>query len=401
QISKEFDEMEDRESDSKHDSDDDDEYQVEHILMQRQKHGKTQFLIKWRGFDQSESTWEPEENLEGCQELLNSFHNQTKCFCSGPGYWYDRMLECQRCKHWFHESCVACLKYKLIPGDQFYCYVCEFCNQDKEFIHRLAFGWKELVHLALFNLLHSKNLQLEMARPIGLQRYFDYEDHITPWINYNWDSFQCPPDLQVIPKKDRPEHILKTLIANKSRFKCGTEIRKRKSLFTLKGSSPPSVREIVLPEDFPITEASMAKISFIERAIAMLPVLKTFKVDEKEWKKISFVEEKAGPKKRRSLYYCGECVGCRTQQPCGRCVPCEDKPMFGGPGRAKQKCLKQLCDDHPKKRKMRNRESPTFQNPYQHFMEDSSVFVSGFESTRFESLSEHRLELVMPDQLEL
>ncbi|CAL4199208.1 unnamed protein product, partial [Meganyctiphanes norvegica] len=257
--------------------------QVEHILMQHNKQGKMQYLIKWRGFDQSESTWEPEENLEGCQELLKNFHNQTKCFCGGPGYWYDRMLECQRCKRWFHESCVSCLKYKLIPGDQFYCYVCKFCNQDKEFLQRLTFDWNALVHLALFNLSNSKDVFSSFG-------FFDYVEHITPWINSNWDALQCPPTLQSIPKNKRSEYILTALQEDKSTFKCGAENRKRKSIFLLRKNAPPSVVEMVMPEDFPLTEASIAKISFTERSIEMLPILKTFQVDEKEWKNTTFVE---------------------------------------------------------------------------------------------------------------
>ena len=46
-----------------------DEWIVEKIL-QHEKRGKKMFyLIRWKGFDRSEDTWEPEANLKGTQAL--------------------------------------------------------------------------------------------------------------------------------------------------------------------------------------------------------------------------------------------------------------------------------------------------------------------------------------------
>ncbi len=36
---------------------------MESILCTRHKRGKTEYLIKWQGFDASFASWEPEENL--------------------------------------------------------------------------------------------------------------------------------------------------------------------------------------------------------------------------------------------------------------------------------------------------------------------------------------------------
>lgn len=48
------------------------EYVVERVVAKRQRRGKVQFQIKWKGCDDSENTWEPVENLN-CHELLEEF----------------------------------------------------------------------------------------------------------------------------------------------------------------------------------------------------------------------------------------------------------------------------------------------------------------------------------------
>ncbi len=52
----------------------DKEYQVEKILG---KNSEGKYLIKWKGYENSENTWEPSTNLTNCQDLLQRFHQQT------------------------------------------------------------------------------------------------------------------------------------------------------------------------------------------------------------------------------------------------------------------------------------------------------------------------------------
>ena len=47
------------------------EYLVEAILNQRKHHGRTQYLVKWTGYDNP--TWESEENLQNAKELVEAF----------------------------------------------------------------------------------------------------------------------------------------------------------------------------------------------------------------------------------------------------------------------------------------------------------------------------------------
>ena len=52
------------------------EYEVEEILDSRLVEGLRQYLIKWKGYDDSENTWEPKTNLKNCWALLKRYHRQ-------------------------------------------------------------------------------------------------------------------------------------------------------------------------------------------------------------------------------------------------------------------------------------------------------------------------------------
>ena len=49
------------------------EFEVERILAERRIKRKKFYLIKWKGYSDAENSWEPEENLEFAQDLLNEF----------------------------------------------------------------------------------------------------------------------------------------------------------------------------------------------------------------------------------------------------------------------------------------------------------------------------------------
>ena len=60
---------------------DTEEFEVEAILDHRYKRklGKQtlQYLVKWTGYDQSESAWEPEESLGNSPEILGEYRKRS------------------------------------------------------------------------------------------------------------------------------------------------------------------------------------------------------------------------------------------------------------------------------------------------------------------------------------
>lgn len=49
------------------------EYIVEKIVDKKEVNGKPYYLVKWEGFDESESTWEPLRNLSHLKYMLKKF----------------------------------------------------------------------------------------------------------------------------------------------------------------------------------------------------------------------------------------------------------------------------------------------------------------------------------------
>ena len=51
-------------------------YEVEDVLDVKKVRGKFHFLVSWKGYPDSDNSWEPEENLVNCRELVEDFKHR-------------------------------------------------------------------------------------------------------------------------------------------------------------------------------------------------------------------------------------------------------------------------------------------------------------------------------------
>ena len=56
--------------------DDHPEFEVEEILASRKRGRGIQFLVKWKGYDHNENTWEPKDNVKNAPKLITSFYDK-------------------------------------------------------------------------------------------------------------------------------------------------------------------------------------------------------------------------------------------------------------------------------------------------------------------------------------
>ncbi len=52
------------------------EYEVEEILNERERRGKREYFVHWKGYPREERTWEPIENLANAQRAITDYHKK-------------------------------------------------------------------------------------------------------------------------------------------------------------------------------------------------------------------------------------------------------------------------------------------------------------------------------------
>ena len=52
----------------------DNEWEVDHIMDSHPKNKKLEYLVYWKGYDDSDCTWEPKSNLRNAKDAIHDFH---------------------------------------------------------------------------------------------------------------------------------------------------------------------------------------------------------------------------------------------------------------------------------------------------------------------------------------
>lgn len=131
------------------------------------------------------------------------------------------MLQCGRCRQWFHTKCISSLNCPVFFGDRFvrlftffrfsdncfkwfthywlwiffqgvfdyfdvcdfrfFVFVCSICNNGKEFVRRLEMKWVDVIHLSIFHLTL-----------ITSKKYLHVDNDILKFMNFNWKILQLP-----------------------------------------------------------------------------------------------------------------------------------------------------------------------------------------------------------------
>jgi M-phase phosphoprotein 8 len=71
------------------------EYVVEAVLDSRKNSGRQEYKIKWKGYSINECTWEPEEHLGNCTELIDRFRRTQREKKSVEGKTARKMMACR------------------------------------------------------------------------------------------------------------------------------------------------------------------------------------------------------------------------------------------------------------------------------------------------------------------
>ncbi|KAH8253997.1 hypothetical protein KR032_007925 [Drosophila birchii] len=160
---------------------------------------------------------------------------QIYCYCGKPGKFDHNMLQCCKCRNWFHTQCMQNFKRKLLRGDTFFVFCCTVCNQGVEFVRRLQIDWVDVLHIALYNLRKHQH-----------QKYHHLLKDIWPFILEQRHQLPICEQWRALPETALMERIKQTLKDHAERFVCGREFKRAPAFYALRHSGPPLTPKVFL-----------------------------------------------------------------------------------------------------------------------------------------------------------
>ncbi|XP_030829163.1 chromobox protein homolog 1 [Strongylocentrotus purpuratus] len=70
-------ENEEKKTEGESEEEEEEVYQVEKVVDKRIHKGRVEYLLKWKGYGDDESTWEPQDNLE-CPDLIEAYEKKIR-----------------------------------------------------------------------------------------------------------------------------------------------------------------------------------------------------------------------------------------------------------------------------------------------------------------------------------
>ncbi|KAH8299654.1 hypothetical protein KR044_004285 [Drosophila immigrans] len=160
---------------------------------------------------------------------------QIYCYCGKPGKFDYNMLQCCKCRNWFHTQCMQNFKGKLLRGDIFFVFCCTVCNDGVEFVRRLQIDWVDMLHITLYNLRKHQH-----------QKYHHLLKDIWPFILEQRHQLPICDEWRQLPETTLMERIKHTLKEYSDRFVCGREFKRAPAYYALRHSGPPLTPRVFL-----------------------------------------------------------------------------------------------------------------------------------------------------------
>lgn len=193
----------------------------EQNIKKESKKTKATKVLKQLPYKLEQLTWDDKHRVNA---------EKIYCYCGKTGQFDNKMIQCCKCKQWFHADCVQSQSLQSIfRGDVFYLFGCLLCNNGKEFLRRIEIKWVDLVHLLLYNMSIMKNFQ----------KYHHLHKEIYPFALQNRQALQLPKLMLDLSETEFKNELLKTLQNNPKLFVCGRELKKEFAVWSLRVTKPP------------------------------------------------------------------------------------------------------------------------------------------------------------------